>query len=213
MAETDLFTRLADRARGIGAITPRVPALFEREAAESDLLETVVSDHGQADVPDPVTAVIDAPRPQAALPQPLVTRPIAPGTPPTEPAEGAARLERAENAARLDRAARQLAVTVRHADGGESPRLRPREDPVAPQAPIVENPAARRSSGSVAARRSSTSEVVKAAQPPDVNISIGRIEVRAMPTPQPPVAAVPDRAPEPRGLTLAQYLRGDNGRP
>ncbi|MFI0408202.1 hypothetical protein [Actinomadura sp. 3N508] len=52
---------------------------------------------------------------------------------------------------------------------------------------------------------------------PDVHISIGRVEVRTVPVPPerpaPAPAAPPPAAPPAPGLSLADYLRGDDGRP
>jgi hypothetical protein len=219
MAEPDLFTRLADPGRGTGAITPRVQPLFEPDAAEVDPFESLAGVDEQVGAPDPVTAAAETARSQAVAPRPPAAGSFAPGTPAPPPAPGPARLPRAQDAVRPDQAqsaprpdqaAREFEVSVRKADDGEPARLRPRE------VAVVEAPStarADRRAGESTARRGATSEAGNAAQPPEVYISIGRIEVRAIPAAQAPAAAVPQRAPQPQGPTLAQYLRGDDGRP
>ncbi|MDF5753118.1 hypothetical protein [Spongiactinospora sp. TRM90649] len=48
---------------------------------------------------------------------------------------------------------------------------------------------------------------------PAVHIGIGRIEVRAVPAPAVPAPAPEPQAPAASGVSLADYLRGDDGGP
>ncbi|WP_155368511.1 hypothetical protein [Catellatospora vulcania] len=215
----DLFTRLTEPGGVPGAITPRVQTLFEGDAAPPDPRETA-DGHEHVIAAGPGTVATAAPV-QAASPRPPAATPITPG-PPAAPPPGAARFEHPQRPARVeptqdaprpDGLTRHLETTARQAEGGDIGRLRPRQDAVpAPTAPMPTR-AEQRSGAQTSDRRAPRAETVTAPQPPAVNISIGRIEVRAIPAPQPPAAAIPDRAGEPQGLTLAQYLRGDDGRP
>ncbi|MGN9809535.1 hypothetical protein ACTMSW_09265 [Micromonospora sp. BQ11] len=220
MAEPDLFTRLVDPAGVPGAITPRVQSLFESGAAPPDPRE-MADDHEQAIAPGPGTAVTDAARASTASPRPPAATPVAP-EPPAAPPSSAARIahpqdptpvEPEQEAARPDRVAHRLDRIPRPAEGGDTGRLRPREEPVVTPPATPPTRAAQRTAARAAGRRGTRAEAVTPAPPPAVTISIGRIEVRAIPAPQPPTASVPDPPGEPRGLTLAQYLRGDDGRP
>ncbi|MEV6693817.1 hypothetical protein AB0M35_20330 [Micromonospora sp. NPDC051196] len=106
-----------------------------------------------------------------------------------------------------------LEVTVRQAQGGDTGRLRPRVDAQVTPPATTQTRAAQRAGAPPADRRDTRAEAVTVAAQPAVNISIGRIEVRAIPAPSPPAVGAPGLPSQPKGPTLAEYLRGDDGRP
>jgi hypothetical protein len=190
----DLFARLAERAHGQAArMAPRLPARFETPVLESDVTDESTVDGRALAEPWLEPSVVTPPaRKETASPAPVGhSEAVMPRIDPP-PASIAAPMT-TPGRKRTER----LAVPSVKPSAAAVDRIRP----VPPQSPM---PAPQRSP-SIAAR---------AAAQPAVHISIGRIEVRAVspapaaPTPLPAPAPPPDK-----GLTLAAYLRGDDGRP
>ena len=150
--------------------------------------------------PGPAAGAASRPPPARAPREPAAATPVRPGQPAgPDHAAGAAAGQRLGTAVHTGRPA----VPARSGRAGEPVR----GAPVVPVTPAVPPP--------VPVPRPPSRE-------PSVRISIGRIEVRAVPGPAatPPAAPAPATPPrpgagrpsEPAELTLSAYLRGDRGR-
>jgi hypothetical protein len=219
----DLFTRLAARAHGldqrsVSRVAPRLPARFEgREFTPED--DSGMDSPEKAVEPTPASrAPIDAPAmtqtqafPVAAeQPRPPEAEAPAQRVAPmdTQPpvAAGAEHISPERDAVhqRLTRPvpheyARDPVSNVEHVEGGSW--IRPAFVSSAYGAP---------SDGFDGAREQQANPTELAS----VHIRIGRIEVRATPSPSaPPAPTVPATPQQDTRLTLAAYLRGDDGRP
>jgi hypothetical protein len=214
----DLLHRLAARTLGHApALTPRIPTRFE-PAAEPSIVD-IEAPMSTVDVERPATSAMPAPMPAAAP----VAGEGAPTTPagPVPPRPGSPAVPVGERSGRVepDRLAPappprlvtpEFVLAVHAAEPVAAPAalfpagppnagdiaLLPPMPPPAPASPRRGAPAA----------------------PPDVHITIGRIEVRAEPAAPAPAPAAPrpqpaPRPPEPPAVTLSAYLRGDDGRP
>ena len=200
----DLFTRLVSGPAAAVQLAPRVPALLEPAGPEPSYMDEPES----AGPPAPVShvdtpVVVERVRPEPESP-PVGVRlrvqskgesPQAGSLPAQTEAEAEPRGQaepRVEVApvvrSDVSRAVRSEAPVSRQSERA-TPELRPR-----------------RSERDSAQRRTESAART-------VRISIGRIEIRA---PQPPAAPIPPPAPAPSrpgGLSLAEYLRGNDGRP
>jgi hypothetical protein len=213
---TDLLHRLAARTLGHApTLAPRVPTRFE-PAAEPSIVDTEAPASTVDFEPARVPGAPAAPPVVPGVPR-RDDRPASASEPPAAPARPrSARVEpdRAVPAAVPRLVTPELVLALHAAQpvaAGPAalfPPGQPRVDaavaaPLPPLPPPAPGPARR---GAPAA-------------PPDVHITIGRIEVRAepaAPVPAPAAAGRPQptqRPPEPAVLTLSAYLRGDDGRP
>ena len=233
-AMADVLTRLAQRGRGGYAdVVPRVPALFEPSAgdtgpaADPGFVEEV-SEIIAPRRPDPVPARAERPH-RTAEAGPVETvrpaypvMPIAPSERPRQrtPGEGTPSSE----AAPVEPAG--AGALVADAPAVRPVPVQPDSEPphgIRPSVTAIPIPVAAPVSG--VPRRAAATEAVStgpAGQAPPaepvVQISIGRIEIRAV-APTPASAAAPSaEAAAPAsanaaGLSLSAYLRGDDGRP
>ncbi|HZN75720.1 MAG TPA: hypothetical protein VFC00_29155 [Micromonosporaceae bacterium] len=226
----DFLGRLAARALGqASSVEPRMPSRYEQVTEMPDEFvvdepafvadESAGSPAGAEErltAPAPPTPRSEPRQPPGDRPVPSPAETVRPVVPePVRPQ-------------RVVRVERVVAAETFHS-GQAAP-----DEPMVTEGSTVE-PAAGPIRRAVPARRSSVVPVPAAPVPPPptgrstrdttVRISIGRIEVRTVPTPATPAVAVsrpasaapapaptPVRAPEPAGLTLAAYLRGDRGR-
>jgi hypothetical protein len=206
----DLFTRLAERAQGQASVVdPRQPARFEPAGPEPS-----PSTASNVDSPMHVTVVVPAgPIPPSPFGEPAPDRGASGET----------------IAGEAPRSPREVKVTTPIVRSRPEPNLSPpsksratREEPaeLRPRAEVsnVEHRPERIRPVVAAftpppARRS---EAARPQRQPAVHISIGRIEVRAIPAapaPAPPETRAPQAKREETGLSLGTYLRGDDGRP
>jgi hypothetical protein len=220
----DLLHRLAARTLGQApALTPRIPTRFEpapytsivdseTPASTMDSTWPATDRRSTPDVPGVTIShtsiragtrmVVGEPR---ATAQPVPPRAAEPGAPrtsgePARPGVPAVGVPVAGPAAHAVPATQPWAATTAAATTAAAATAG------LPPMPPVARPAASRRSGP--------------AGRPDVHITIGRIEVRAEPAAAQPAATAPTPRPAPRPapaepavLTLAAYLRGDDGRP
>ena len=230
----DLFTRLVSGPAATLALAPRVPALHEPIELSNvdDAVEMVpwLTPSPPALRPAPPlesppfgSALLESPAAESA-PEPAPLGPPLSSTPAELP--GVAAITPQEEVVRQVEVAPSLTEVVVREVRGEaapkavpgdlagnaslqrqksskiSPELRPREH---------ETPLPPRSPRSQRSQRSQPGPT-EAQEPArtTVRIEIGRIEIRAPQRPQPIPSA---RNPVPEGLTLADYLRGNDGRP
>jgi hypothetical protein len=217
---TDLFGRLAARSSGTAApVEPRMPARFEpyRQAGDDALVETVEQT---------VPASRTEPSPAGPVPpEPLST--VRPAEVPSGPDQLAREPDRPPAPGPADLATRSSAPVA--GPDTRTVRTAPAYDGVL--RPAVDTPtrvtSERASTERASPERASSERTAPAPAGPDratsrpperstaasVRISIGRIEIRA---PAPAPVHVPTPPPAARttsGLSLADYLRGDDGRP
>jgi hypothetical protein len=244
----DVFTRLASRGRGgDGAVAARVPAVYETSRLpDSDVREdaaetvapvakrsveplgeerphrTVVGESAVAPVRPAYRAVAEEAQPRGALeasPQPSEVKPPQVQPPQVQPPQ--LRSSAVVGSAAATPAARLQAMAVQP-DSPRPDRIRPLAT-TPPAETLAETPA--ETSAAIRPRSAAVPHadgVESAAQSrsaePAVQISIGRIEIRALPpapSPEASETAVHANASSGNlaGLSLSAYLRGDDGRP
>ena len=198
----DLFTRLVTGPASVAPLAPRVPTLHEpTERSDVDENAEVASPARAPALPQPPSALSpssswEAP---AVAPRLVVTQAPAPslGMEVVRRMEAAAEPERAEQAPADAVTPSEpgdlggLVLPQRHKSSKISPELRPREtQPLPPRH-------------------------TRQPERTTVRIEIGRIEIRApQPSVPPPAPQVWRQEPEAQqGLSLADYLRGNDGRP
>ena len=209
----DLLHRLAARTLGQApTLTPRVPTRYEPASGPS-IVDTEVTAPGRSASTVDVEPAVGPPatgvgrQPPRLGQEPPVTDPAA--VPARRPAAVPEEVRPRPEGPHL---VTPDLVTVVHAAAP------------APAAPATAFPAGRSRVGSAPAAplpplpppAPASPRRGARATPPDVHITIGRIEVRAEPVPAPAAAARPQPTqlpPEPAVLTLSAYLRGDDGRP
>jgi hypothetical protein len=219
---SDFLTRVASRAVGQSASAqPRLPALFERAEPAGAMVESEETPIA-APPSRPAASEREAPRPvgppreevpverQAAAPRAPVPEAAPPvGPPPPWPAPEPALRETV--VVTSPPATRIVRETVGERETPVEAAAAVRAEPVSPAPAVIAAPAvAARPAAAEADPPAPAAEARARAEAPAVRVHIGRLEVRASlheaPAPERPAGR---ERPEPDGLSLADYLRGE----
>lgn len=207
---TDVFTRLARRALGEAEVlSPQLPARFETAAPVKDTAQSIVDPPRSTPSPSreaPASPPCPAEAPQPSYPDPTSARPTGAEVVPPRHETHLAKPHRDTDERLRPSTPLDTVREMRPATESESRRGRSEADAPHRIRPLPPPPVA-----ALPPRRAQAPTAPAAQSKPAVHISIGRIEVRAVPPP--PAPAAPAAAPPATGLSLADYLRGDDGRP